>query len=318
MTAPLNLAPTAAPVTDPTFRTYSVEQAEEYARSRYAYAKELYQFLFGWHAARGGSFEKLLDAGCGPGKATREMASSFDEVIGADAGPSMIETARNIGGITKTGKPIQWEISTAEELDKITGLEENSIDVITGATCAHWFTMEEFWPVAAKVVKPGGTVAFWCQHELHVHPSHPRASIIKEQMEQFMNPDNGAHEVEGVRIVNNYYRDLKLPWQIPQPVTAFPEEKYHRQEWDYDDNFADGKDFFGGSLTITISQLEHLFGTSSIAVRWREAHPDLVGTDEDLLTKSPRVLREAAGMQPDEDGELRIGGAMTMLLFQKL
>ncbi|KAF2230116.1 S-adenosyl-L-methionine-dependent methyltransferase, partial [Viridothelium virens] len=152
---------------DPTFSTFTSEQAKHYANSRPSYPTELFQCVFDHHAANGGSFKKLLDVGCGPGKATRDMLPMFEEVIGIDAGPEMIKTARELGGTTKSGKEVQYEVSRAEEIDKIAGLQEETVDMITGATCAHWIDMSEFWPAAAKVLKPGGTVALWARAPMH-------------------------------------------------------------------------------------------------------------------------------------------------------
>ena len=119
---------------DKIFGSSTAEQAKFYAATRPSYPLELYQYIFDHHAFQKGSFHKLLDVGCGPGKATRDMASKFDEVIGADHGVQMIETARQAGGTTKTGKPIRYELSRAEQLDKISGLEEGSVDMLTAAT----------------------------------------------------------------------------------------------------------------------------------------------------------------------------------------
>lgn len=35
------------------------------------------------------------------------------------------------------------------------------VDMVTGAQCAHWFSYPAFWTEMARVVRPGGTVAFW-------------------------------------------------------------------------------------------------------------------------------------------------------------
>ncbi|KAI9667614.1 MAG: hypothetical protein M1821_000430 [Bathelium mastoideum] len=307
----------STPHTDPVFRSFTAEQAQTYALGRPSYVPELFQFIFDHHASHGGVFHKLLDVGCGPGKATRDMSSRFDEVIGADPGEQMIEQARKLGGSTKTGKPIQFVVSSAEALDKIAGLEEESVDLLTAATSAHWFTMSEFWPVAAKVMKPGGTIAMWCPGPVHCHPAHPRAAIVTERMEQLRATEAGDGAVKGNHTIRNQYRDLELPWQTDPPVSAFPEEKFLRQEWDYDDDFGDRDDFLGGSRMATIEQIQAVLITSSTFVRWRRAHPDLVGTDEDLLVRTLRNLREAAGMAPDENGTLPLGHSTTLLLFQK-
>ena len=120
--------------TDPVFRSSNAAQAEAYAKSRQSYAPELFQFIFDHHASQGGSFKKLLDVGCGPVKATRDMAPKFDEVTGADPSEQMIEKARQLRGSTKTGQPVRFEVSTAEELDNIAGLEPETVDVLTAAT----------------------------------------------------------------------------------------------------------------------------------------------------------------------------------------
>ena len=119
--------------TDTIFRSYSAEQANNYAKSRPTYPAELFQFIFERHASGGGSFHRLVDVGCGPGQATRDMLFKFDEVIGVDPGEQMIEKARQSGGTTKAGKPVRYECFPAEEMDKIAGLEEGSVDVLIGA-----------------------------------------------------------------------------------------------------------------------------------------------------------------------------------------
>ncbi|KAL9097044.1 MAG: hypothetical protein Q9165_001008 [Trypethelium subeluteriae] len=275
---------------DPTFIAFTSEQAKHYANTRPSYPAELFQYVFDHHATKGGSFQKLLDVGCGPGKATRDMLPVFEEVIGIDAGPEMIETARGLGGTTKSGKEVRYEVSRAEEIDKVAGLQEGTVDMITGATCAVDKTAD---------------------------PTQPRCDIITERMKEFEGDYQGSHVLRGNEIVHNQYRDLELPWEIDTPVVAFPREKYLRKEWDYDNDFEDRDDFLGGSRNITIKQIEGLIDTTSSMIRWREAHPDLVGTDEDYSIKMMKKLREAAGMAPNENGTLRVGAPTTLLLFQK-
>lgn len=146
---------------DPTFRSYSAEEARIYATHRLSYPEALYNKVLEHHASTGGQFGLLFDVGCGPGNATRDVALSFDQALGADPGDAMIGAARDIGGKTKSGKEIRYEVCAAEEISRIEGLEEESVDLLTSAMAAHWFDMPKFWADAAKVVKPGGTVALW-------------------------------------------------------------------------------------------------------------------------------------------------------------
>ena len=137
-------------------------------------------------------------------------------------------------------------------------------------------------------------------------------------MKEFEMADNGAHAVKGNHIIHDQYRDLELPWQVDPPVSAFPQEKFIRKEWDYDDDFDDRDDFLGGSKHVTIKQIEAVLATSSQFISWRRTHPNVAGTDEDILVRSMKILREAAGMGPDENGSLPLGTSLTLLLFRKL
>jgi len=66
----------------------------------------------------------LLDVGCGPGNATRDVALQFERAVGADPGEQMIEAAREIGGKTKSGEEIRFVVRVAEEISGIECLEE--------------------------------------------------------------------------------------------------------------------------------------------------------------------------------------------------
>lgn len=131
------MASTTAPK-DSTFRSYSAEQAKLYAAHRLSYAAALYDVVLKHHSETGGQFGLLLDVGCGPGNATRDVALSFDRATGVDPGAAMIETARELGGKTKSAEAISFELSPAEELSSVKGLEANSVDLLTSATAVSF------------------------------------------------------------------------------------------------------------------------------------------------------------------------------------
>lgn len=121
------------PQKDPTFRSYSAEEAKKYATHRLSYPEELYNKVIEHHKATGGQFNILFDVGCGPGNATRDVALFFDQAIGADPGDAMIDAAQGLGGKTKSGADIRYEVCAAEEISKIQGLEPESVDLLTSA-----------------------------------------------------------------------------------------------------------------------------------------------------------------------------------------
>ena len=121
------------PPTDPTFRSYSAEEAKLYAKHRLSYEPTIYDTVLTHHSDTDGKFDLLLDVGCGPGNATRDAARSFDQAIGVDPGAEMICAARELGGKTKAGKEIQYEVSPAEEISSVEGLKEGSVDLLIAA-----------------------------------------------------------------------------------------------------------------------------------------------------------------------------------------
>ena len=126
------MATTTGPNEDPTFRKYEAHQAQAYAKGRGSYPDELYNTLLRHHEASGGQFEALLDVGCGPGNATRDLAINFDHAVGVDPGAEMINTARQLGGDAKTG-PIRFRVAAAEECGNAVGPEGETFDLIASA-----------------------------------------------------------------------------------------------------------------------------------------------------------------------------------------
>ncbi|KAF4617083.1 hypothetical protein G7Y89_g15066 [Cudoniella acicularis] len=290
---------------DPTFRSYSAQQAKTYATHRVGYDPAIYNTVFDYHVKTDGHFGLLLDCGCGPGNATRDMAVSFDHVIGVDAGAAMINEAREIGGKTKSGENIKFEVSPAESFSQTEGLEPGSV---------HWFDMNEFWAEAAKVVKPGGTVALWTRASLFPHPDTPNYHKVRETMLHFENEVLGPYQVAGNRISRGMYDTLPLPWNVSPPVKDFPESKYVRHEYDRDGVLSNGKTFFSGAKVNALEEIEGGLATASLVTRWRAAHPDLVGTDKDCVKTFIREMRKIMVGKH----ELLIGSATVILLFKKL
>lgn len=94
----------------------------------------------------------------------------------------MIAAARQLGGTSANNQPIRFECSFAEDLGADTNMIPNGNDLIIAATAAHWFDMSRFWPRAAELLRPGGTVALWTMNQQGVHPSVPNALAINKSI----------------------------------------------------------------------------------------------------------------------------------------
>lgn len=124
---------TTIAASDPTFRTYKGTQAKRYDEGRPAYAQALYQTILKYHDDSNGLRGTVVDVGCGPGRATRELARFFDNTIGVDPSENMIDTAQQVGGVGRTGKPIKYYLSSAEKIGDLEELADGKVDLLTAA-----------------------------------------------------------------------------------------------------------------------------------------------------------------------------------------
>lgn len=299
--------------TEKTFTNYSKEQADKYANARPAYSQELYKVITEHHTTTGGKLDTVLDVGCGPGLATRDIAKHFAHAIGVDAGQSMIEKARQLGGQTNTSEPIRYEVTGAEQLGSNLSppIPDSSIDLITAANAAHWFDMAGFWPRAAKVLKSDGTVALWTAGRINTHESVPNSAKIQETLEKHRDEYLGPYLEPGSQLAHDGYIDLPMPWTLEHPVSEFEQSSFERKDL--------GEAFFSSQVEFSLAQYGKVLSTGSAITRWREAHPDLVDTDQDVVTmllKKIETLLYEAGV---EKGQEKLRGTVqgALLLVKK-
>lgn len=122
------------------------------------------------------------------------------------------------------------------------------------------------------------------------------------------------YATKGNLISRNMYAELPLPWDCDPTDTIFPREDFIRKEWDRGGKLTDGKDFFGNRGDVeSLAKLEEGISTASMVTRWREAHPNLIGTEKDCVKETVRDLRQALGGQDT----FVSGTATALLLFRK-
>lgn len=105
---------------DPTFTTYTPTQARTYAQHRLSYPSKLYDTILNHHTSTSGKLNVLADVGCGPGRATRDLAAFFELGVGLDPGEEMIRTARALSeeeGLEDSdgGGKVRFAVCGAEE-----------------------------------------------------------------------------------------------------------------------------------------------------------------------------------------------------------
>ncbi|KAK1984931.1 methyltransferase domain-containing protein [Colletotrichum cereale] len=296
------------PQAEKTFRAFTEAQGASYARGRPGYHSSLYDQICDHHTSTGGKLDTLLDVGCGPGNVTRELGLRFARAIGLDPAEGMIAAARSLGGASSTSEPIRFDVSPAEELGSALSppIPDASVDLITAATAAHWFDMPAFWAAAARVLKPGGSVAIWTGSAKYVHPATPNLHRLQEMLLAFRQEHLLPYMAPGNHIGDAMYTTLPLPWTLDERVTDFDEGAFFRRDWNKDGVLTPGDEHFLAQQVFGLDDIEKFLDTVSPVTRWREAHPDAVGTERDVV----KMMRNAIEALLSEAGVERSKAAI--------
>jgi SAM-dependent methyltransferase len=93
------------------------------------------------------------------------------------------------------------------------GLDAESVDLITVAQALHWFDIDQFFAEACRVLKPGGVLAVWSYERCPVDPECDEIiEKIFAEVDSYWPPER--------EIVEGHYSDITLP--IPEvSVDAF-------------------------------------------------------------------------------------------------
>ncbi|KAJ4056813.1 hypothetical protein NW761_003583 [Fusarium oxysporum] len=308
---------------DVTFRNYTTDQASDYAAGRLGYTDALIDFILNYHRSTNGETGCVVDVGCGPGTATQKLAPHFDLAYGVDPGESMITTATTLGGKTGTGAPIVYKLSTAEDIDKINDIPHSSIDMITAATAAHWFDMPRFWAAAAKVLKPGGTVAIWAvfRQSGSFNNNNELQSIFNDFLDAL-----APYSTAGTHLTQSGYVALPMPWDDPNTSKFYDQRASARHVLTAEDGFIpnagrkeSSQDSSDKSVDKQVQRIERLVGTFGSVSRWQKANPELVGTEQDhvriLMSKVRKVLEESG--EPIELTALAAKMAVALILVKR-
>jgi len=192
------------------FQDHFSRQSEIYLKARPTYPEELFEYL---RSISPGN-NLCWDCATGNGQAAVSLAKYFTKVIATDGSEKQIANA-----IQKEN--IEYRIGTAE----LSGLESNSIDLITVATAAHWFNHDLFYKEAERVCKTNGILAVWTYGEANISNS------IDELMNWFMYDFLYDYWPDGRWYVRNKYETLPFPFEPIQTPDFFCRMNWSKQQW---------------------------------------------------------------------------------------
>ncbi|ORY64831.1 methyltransferase domain-containing protein, partial [Pseudomassariella vexata] len=240
----------------------STFSATSYAAFRPTYPPTLFRTVLRYHQlpTAAGS---LLDLGCGHGLIARDLSPHFKVVTAVDPSAGMVQQAKE----TTSDPKIVFRQGAAEDLGFV---DVASVDMAVAGQAAHWFDYNKVWPNLARVVKPGGTMAFWGYKD-NVLLGYEQATKV---MERFVYEfGEVAPGVEGMgrfwqQPGRNILRDL-LRIVVP------PEKEWGDvQRLEHEPGLEGNEKTAWLRKKMTLGEIEAYTRTFSCYTEWQRAYPE--------------------------------------------
>jgi len=175
------------------FKDYFSGVSSSYRDFRPHYPENLFEHL----ADIAPSCSTAWDCATGSGQAARMLVRHFDRVIATDASASQIKNA-------ETAERVMYRVEPAES----TGIETDTVDLVTVAQALHWFDLPAFEQEVRRVCKPNAVLAIWSYAILQSKP--PIDTVI----EKIYNGILGNYWTDERRIVEQGYKDVLFPFEV--------------------------------------------------------------------------------------------------------
>jgi len=275
-----------------------------YAAFRPTYPPSLYQTVLAYHR---GPRKLLVDLGCGHGLISREMSKQFDRVIGTDPSPGMVKQAQTQSPASEFPN-VEFRVAAAEGLPFV---EDESVDMVVAGQAAHWFRYDIVFPELKRILRKGGTLAFWGYKD-HVYIGYPKASALVQKYFYGDDPERnlGKYWEPGRFIVRNKLREVRPPEDLYEDVTRVEYEPNPVAA-----NSGEGTMFM--TKEMTLGQSKDYVRTASSFHEWERKHPESKsrssGGSGDVVDLMYDEMSAAEGWD-DDDMKLQLewGSAIVM------
>jgi SAM-dependent methyltransferase len=166
--------------------------ARRYADFRPRYPGALFDYL----ATLATRDQLVWDCACGSGQATIDLAARFEKIIATDGSAQQIVSAPRCDHV-------EYRVALADQ----SGLEDESIGLVTIAQALHWFNGGDFFAEVERVLKPGGTLTAWVYGTSQIEGDGMDA-IVQDYYANVVRP----YWPPEWKIIEGRYRAIRLPF----------------------------------------------------------------------------------------------------------
>lgn len=169
---------------------------------------------------------------------------------------------------TTTDPSIEFRQGSAEDLGF---LSDASVDLAVAGQAAHWFDYSKVWPNLARVVRTGGTIAFWGYKDNVMMGAEQATAIMEDLVYGFGEAAPGIQkmgpywEQPGRNILRDLLRTVQPPAQDWRDVAKHEHEP--GEDGPEEDVWLRKK--------MKLGEVEGYLRTFSCYSSWREAHPQV-------------------------------------------
>jgi SAM-dependent methyltransferase len=220
--------------------------ADDYQQARPDYPDGLYDALI--ETARLTAGDRLLEVGCGTGKATLALARRGFRITCVELGPALAAAARrNLAG---------WDVEVIESaFEEVDPQAAGPFDLVFAATAWHWLNPTIRFRRAWELLVPGGHLAFWSATHVFPPGGDPFFAELQEVYEEI---GEGLPEGAG------YPQPGDLPDERAEIERSglFDEVVVRHFDWEVGyaaDDYLRLLDTFSGHIAMRPEQRSHLY-----------------------------------------------------------
>lgn len=168
------------------------KQSSLYAKYRPDYPSALFEYILEFVKDK----TTAWDCGTGNGQSAVVLSKYFKKVIATDISQKQLDEAGRAPNIFYAVKP-------AED----SGIESNSVNLITVAQAIHWFDFENFYKEVKRVATNDAVLAVWCYSLLRINDD------INKLFDEYHFKKVGDYYDAERKYVDAHYATIPFPFE---------------------------------------------------------------------------------------------------------